>query len=262
MENISKKLESLGLTGKEAEVYTAILKIKKATVAKLADATGIKRTTIYHCLDDLIAKNLITKAVVDNKKYYFAESPKDSLNNLVEDKKRIVEAITPELQVFFGAETFQPEIKIYHNASGIRELFEDVLTSQEKKARYYVSDFGVEELLGETFVRSFVKRRIALGITSYTLRSARYKPEREEISEFKSLREIRYIPENISIKPYMCIYDNKVAFISAKEEKMGFIVYSKDFAEMQKTLFDVLWKNSGSGNGEESEEENYWSIKQ
>lgn len=41
----------------------------------------------------------------------------------------------------------------------------------------------------------------------------------------------------------MAIYDNKVVVISTKEEKLGFIIESQEFAQAQKVIFDMLWDN-------------------
>ena len=100
----------------------------------------------------------------------------------------------------------------------------------------------MEDLLGEDFLNDFIKKRVKAGIRSLSLRAFKYKPFREKgIIHQKLLREVRFIPENIEIKPYMCIYDNKVVIISAKEEKVGFIIESHEFAEAQKTIFDIIW---------------------
>lgn len=242
MHSFEKNLEELGITGKEAEVYMAILKLKKATVIQLAKAASVKRTTVYHCLDALIQNELIIKLIKDDKTFYMAEDPKTGLTNLLQAKKNAIDYVLPELKNIFGKQGIQPEIRVYRTLNGIRRLFEDVLTCEEKKERYYLSDFDLEEFLGESFTNKFIQNRIKAGIKSHSLRSFKYKPEREKgVIHAKELREVKYVPENINIKPYMCIYDNKVAFISAKQERLGFIVESKEFAEMQEVIFDMIW---------------------
>lgn len=242
MSSLENNLQELGISGKEAEVYMATLKLKKATVIQLAKATNVKRTTVYHCLDALIEKELIIKLIKDDKTFYVAEDPKASLSNLLQAKKNAIDSALPELKSIFGKEGIQPEIRVYRTLQGIRRLFEDALTNQEKKERYYLSDFDLEEFLGVEFANKFIQNRIKAGIKSLSLRSFKYKPEREKgIIHTKELREVKYIPEHINIKPYMCVYDNKVAFISPKEERLGFIVESREFAEMQKAIFDMIW---------------------
>ncbi|NCF75030.1 MAG: hypothetical protein GWO87_00905 [Xanthomonadaceae bacterium] len=245
MKNIEDKLKNLGISRKEAKIYIAALKIKKVTVAQIAVATEIKRTTVYHCLDSLIEKGLISKITKDDKKYYFAENPKASLNNLLREQKDIIADVLPKLKNIFGQDGFQPEIRIYRHKRGIKKVFENILTCQEKIDRYYISDFNVEDLLGEKFVDEFVKKRIKAGIKSLSLRSFKYKPRREKgILHIKQLREARFMPGEVNIKPYICIYDNKVAVISSKEEHLGFIIESKDFSDAQKAIFDIIWNNT------------------
>ncbi len=242
MENIEKKLEILGITGKERDVYISLLKLKKATVIELFRESGIKRTTVYHCLDDIIEKGLAIKVIKDNKKLYIAEDPKESLKDFIENKKSVINSLIPDLHGIFGKEAYHPEIRIYRNIEGIKKVFEDILTSAEKISRYYISDFNLEELVGNEYVDDFVRRRINAGIKSKSLRSFTYKPEREKgETHAKQLREVKFLPENISIKPYICIYDNKVVVISTKEEKLGFIIESKEFANAQKAIFDIIW---------------------
>lgn len=245
MENILEKLKSLEIEGKEAEIYLAALKMQKATVIELAQATNIKRTTVYHCLDALIGKGLVMKTSKDDHNYYVSEDPVVSLNSLLEAKKAAISSLLPDLKNLSGTGMYHPEIKVYRQTAGLRKIFEDVLESKEKIGRYYLSDFNLEEILGSDYVDHFVQRRIAAGIKSKSLRSFKYKPEREkDTTHAKQLREVKFIPENVIIKPYMAIYDNKVAVISTPEEKLGFIIESKEFAEAQKAIFDIIWNSA------------------
>jgi sugar-specific transcriptional regulator TrmB len=242
MNLVHENLEKLGINGKEIEVYLAVLKMEKASVIQLAKATGLKRTTIYHCLDDLLIKGLVTKMEKDGKRFFFAENPQEGFENIVREKKEAVQAILPELKSIFGAGVFQPEIKIYRHKSGLRKLFDEILDSMEKDLPYYISDFNLEELLGEKYVDDWVRRRIKLRLKSRSLRSFQYKPLREEgMLHSQQLREVRFLPEKVQIKPFVCIYGNKVAVISSKEENLGFVINSKDFAEAQRAIFELLW---------------------
>jgi len=45
------------------------------------------------------------------------------------------------------------------NLAGIKNIFEDVLTCKEKVARYYIADSSVDEMLGEDFLKAFVKKK-------------------------------------------------------------------------------------------------------
>ena len=243
MEDLESKLAQLGIDGRDKDVYLAVLRLRKATVIQLANTSGIKRTTVYHCLENLIQKGLVGRVVTDEKKYYFAESPEESLRSIVRRQEEVVKSIAPQLQDILGTGAVQPGIRTYYNANGIRKIFEDVLLAKEKTVRYYVSDLKVDELLGESFLEYFVKKRIEAGIRSLSLRTFQYKPEREQGgTHAKQMREVKFMSEGLVIQPYMCLYDNKMVVISAGE-KIGFIIESKEFAEAQKAIFDLIWNS-------------------
>lgn len=245
MEKLEKKLEKMGIDGKEAVIYIELLKLKEATVAQLSKNASIKRTSVYYCLEALMKKGLIGLTDKNNKKIYFVEDPKSSLNGLVEQQKSVIDEMLPQIRDIYGKGSSLPAIKIYYNEVGIKNIFEDVLACKEKVARYYISDFSVDEMLGESFLKYFVKRRILAKIKSLSLRNVTYEPEREkEVSQEKQLRETRFLPKNLVLAPYMCIYDNKSVVISPKE-KIGFIVESQEYADAQKAIFDTIWKISG-----------------
>lgn len=251
MEKLQKQFEKLGINGKEADVYVELLKLKEATVVQLSKNTAIKRTSVYYCLDALINKGIVGQTNKNSKKLYFVEEPKESLGNLISQQKSALEEMLPQIKDIYGKGNDLPAIKIYYNLSGIKNIFEDAINCKEKIARYYVSDLNIDEMLGETFLKSFVKKRIANKIKSLSLRTENYVPEREMASE-NQLRETRLMPEGLVFAPYMCIYDNKSVVISAKE-KIGFIIESQEFADAQKAIFDTIWnigKDSTDINGQ------------
>ncbi len=40
------------------------------------------------------------------------------------------------------------------------------------------------------------------------------------------------------------VYDNKVAIISSRKENYGVIIESREFADLQSMLFEMLWNAS------------------
>lgn len=67
MKDISKdtrgKLLELGLQAKDASVYTALLKLGRATPAEVAKVTGIKRVTVYAVAKNLVSRGLIAEDI-------------------------------------------------------------------------------------------------------------------------------------------------------------------------------------------------------
>lgn len=244
MEIIKEKLQSLGLSQKEAEIYLVLIKLKSATAVQLSKKTGIKRTTLYYCLDNLIFKGLIYIIEKDDKKIYIAEDPKESLRGILEEKKSVINSLSLDLKNIFGESTMIPEIKIYRNTQGLKKIFEGMLDSREKVIRCCIFNNLLEETLGQKFVDEIMEKRIKAGIACLSLRGLNsYLPPRELPGHAKQLRKVKFLPAEFQIKPYIAAYDNRVVIISGVEEKVGFTIESKELADSLKTLFDALWNS-------------------
>ena len=58
----------------------------------------------------------------------------------------------------------------------------------------------------------------------------------------EELRQTKFVPdENISWSPEVKIYNDKV-LIASWTEKMAVIIESKEYADLQKHVFEMLWE--------------------
>ncbi|MEK7106984.1 MAG: helix-turn-helix domain-containing protein, partial [Patescibacteria group bacterium] len=62
MHPISDSLSQLGLSGQESAVYLAALELGFSSISDIAKKAGIKRPTTYYIVDELIKKNLVSRA--------------------------------------------------------------------------------------------------------------------------------------------------------------------------------------------------------
>ena len=56
------------------------------------------------------------------------------------------------------------------------------------------------------------------------------------------MRELKFIPKGIDLSMSYWIYADNVAFVSAGKELYGFIVHSKEFTDMMKFNFNLMWE--------------------
>lgn len=101
---ISEQLKQLGFSTKEIDVYLAILKHNKILPNDIAEYTGIKRTTVYSVINDLLKKGVITQDLASAKKYIVALPPEDLINIVkkeelkLEKKKGLVNEAVEEIK--------------------------------------------------------------------------------------------------------------------------------------------------------------------
>lgn len=56
------------------------------------------------------------------------------------------------------------------------------------------------------------------------------------------MRESRFLPDKFSFTSTVIMYDDKVAFITAKKSFFAVVVESEEIAHMMKQIFWTLWE--------------------
>ena len=72
---IIEQLNQLGLNGRQARVYLALLQLGSATAIEIAKYTKYKHPTVYDVLDLLKEKRLITETLSGKRKIFSAVFP-------------------------------------------------------------------------------------------------------------------------------------------------------------------------------------------
>src|SRR4030042_577345 len=235
---IKQKLEEIGLTGKKADVYLAILQLGKATVVQIAKKAQIKRPTTYDILEDLIAKNLISQSFAGKKRYFVAEPP-DALKSLLKKQEEKVDQLMPELTSLFNITPHKPKIRYFEGKEGIIQVFEELLNNHEKKQFYFGSIKAMTDVVGHEYLDEWVKRRIKAKIKSYAIRlRAKELPMAGWGTSKKQIRELKFFPLEIKEDiTNIIIFDYKVAIYSGLAEGYGVIIESQELA----TTLKYIW---------------------
>ena len=240
-----EQLEMLGLRDKEARLYLAALTSKPFTVADISKKSGIKRPTCYIILDELTKRGLISIVPKAKKRLYKAEPPEA----LIKQAKRSLsyaEKFVPSLRELFQEGKETSIVKYYYGQNGIRNIYEDMLDSGVKEIYYIGSSGPLVEMIGDDFLRDFIKRCVGLGVKRISIRMREtelddpiYKNAGKE-----TLREIRYAPSNIYIPSTVYMYADKIAIISTTKSNFGILIENKEFHQTVLGLFKALWSIS------------------
>ncbi len=237
-------LLSLGLSKREVGVYVALLELGRTTVTKISRRAGINRTTGYDILDMLVHKNLIRLSGKEPREEYAAESP-DKIIVLLEQRLRetekqleVAREFLPQLKSMHTIQD-RPQVRFYEGISGLKEVYEDTLTSTEPIVAYAAYE-DMHNTLSNYFpeyYRRRAKKGISIrGIVPATEASiARAKHNEDE------KRDIAIIPKDkFDISPDIEIYDNKV-MIASWREKLGIIIESREIAYAMKKIFELAF---------------------
>src|SRR3989344_5229700 len=122
-------LSFLGLDGKTERVYRALLYLADAPVSRIAEETGIIRTSVYHMLEHLINLGLVSTYTSRGARRYVAENP-NKIKAHFEQRLILTERIIPELQKEMNKTSSSTEIKTYHGKEAIKSFIEDALDTK------------------------------------------------------------------------------------------------------------------------------------
>ncbi len=263
MEDIITKLQSLGISGREAEVYLALMQKNEMTAPEAAKLTTVSRTKVYEILQNLIKKGLCNERYKDGLKVFSCIEPGIALQNLLHSdeqelarKKKLAEQFTSELTNLYlkKSNTNDPldYIEVISDLGQLRERwtriqentkyeligftkppyvisFEDTLEIQEEPASRNIRLKGIYEYSHANTDEE--KEFLIKGIESY-------------VRLGEEVRMIKELPMKLVISDEMVsmfVLENRVTL------KMGLtamIVTHPDFAKMMKFVFETYWNLS------------------
>lgn len=244
-------LEDLGLTKTEIKIYLSLLKIGETTTTNIVKDANIHASKVYEYLEKLIQKGLVSYSIKNNKKYFFAEDPKN-LNMYVEEKmdvllsqKKEINSLLPELYLIQKKDQKKPKMKIFEGLYGIKTLrtfIYDVLDKNEKLLIIGAPKIGNEKLEG--FLLNWHKKRIKKGIICEYL----YDSDNQKfglIRKKMNLTKVKFLKNNISSPMWIEIFSKYVAIGHIiGNSAIVFLIEDEEIANGYRDYFNLLWKSS------------------
>ena len=245
MQNQEKILEEIGFSKKKAKIYLAVLSLGDASAIDIAKEVGIKRTTVYNILPELVLEGFVKKTIKNKKSVFFVENP-DLLKTQLEEKLRLINKALPEIRSLQNVLPFKPKIIFYEGFGGAKELYKDTLDSLSD-GDTLLSFTGItnyQNLMPKDISKEYIGNRLKKKIRIRVIATKSDVMEQWQRDAIKELREIKIV-ENDKFKfdGDIEIYGNKVAMISYKENFMGVVIESKEISQMQRMAFELMWNS-------------------
>ncbi|MEY2641148.1 MAG: hypothetical protein RL150_541 [Candidatus Parcubacteria bacterium] len=236
-------IDDMGFSEKKALVYLTLLELGEVPAADIAKRAGIKRTTVYNILPELLREGLIKKYRSNKKTLYFVEDT-TSLLDRMHERTLGIERIIPTLHLLQSATTVRPKITHYEGRDGIMNLYLDMIANLGPREEL-LSVVGTQnylELMPTHVLEDYSRKRIAQGGPHRMIAG-----DSEFIRQFKyndsdKTRQIKILQSaDSAFDAEVRIFNNRVALISPKENFLGMIIESADLYKLHKMLFERLW---------------------
>lgn len=247
--NLDDILKSFNLPPSSQKIYKELLENGETTPRMLSERLSITRPSTYDHLSLLKKKGLIVERKVDNKSYFalddirqVADVLQENIDSLSEKKEMFLKMLPDLLN---SSRTENPTIKFFEGKLGLSHLLNDILWNSRDTIYTMWPYNEMLSVLGKEALIRFNNRRIQEKIEIHALWTEKNESLNDYIWEGKdALIKRKHLKKDSSISMGYTIYGDKVSFISSHKEIFGFIVHSKDFADLMRLHFDVLWSGS------------------
>ncbi|OGI28664.1 MAG: hypothetical protein A2288_00785 [Candidatus Moranbacteria bacterium RIFOXYA12_FULL_44_15] len=241
---MQNQLEKLGFDPKEATLYLALLELGEAGIVEISRKSGLKRTTVYHILDDLKSRGLVSQNQKGKKVRYMAEDP-HSIGQSLKEKEALFEKTLPELLSIANMFEKKPAIRYFEGLNGIKEVYNDELKHESSELlcwwaesyaifgdEFFYDYYVPERLKKKIWVRSIMPRNDAM---------AKYDANNE-----KELRQVRVADlEPTFAELEISLYGKSKVSIKSFQEKFALIIESRALFNTLKNIFELQWKSLG-----------------
>lgn len=249
---LSKLFNELGLPPNAERIYVWILENGACSARTLAENLGLPRPSVYDNLKLLMQKGLVLEREEENRKYFQIDDV-NNLPRLLSDKIDVLKKEQSDLSLLLPKlkkhkNAIEPKIRFFSGIEGVKQVLSDMLwyRSIETYAMWPITE--MVDILGKEYFERLNRKRIPRHISIRAI-----WPENKKVS-FKEypflgtgkghLRDLRLGPKGMNADMGYWIYADKVAFVSSRKESFGFVIHSRDFAEMMKAQFNTIWHQS------------------
>ncbi len=229
-------LEEIGLSKGEVSVYFSLLRLGETKVGNIIEKSGMASSAVHNSVNTLIEKGLVSYIKKGKIKFYQAIPPKQILG-FIEDKKKKFLKILPELELQQKKAEEKQDAEIFESTKGIISMLNILIEDTRRGDEYLFFAINVKEINEEIqeFFEMYDAKRKARGLIVNGLSSKDLK----KLFIKRKILKMKYvdfpIPSNISI----C--KDRIAFFSWGEKPVGYLIKSKQIAEMYKKYFKDVW---------------------
>ena len=232
-----------GLAEAEAQVYFASLSLGPTTVIKLAQKTGIKRTTIYSIIETLKQKGLMRIEVTGFKQKFVAESP-EKLSSILDARRARFQELLPEFSALYNLQGNESVIKYYEGVEAVKGIYETLIKDIKPGQDYLVmSNQDAWLNIDEKYFMDFLYRRAKLPIKIRMM----FQPS-ELASKIKSIEKnlnskVKILPEGVQLKTNLVVTPQRVLIHQLTEPIIGIVIENKSVIQMHKEMYEVIWNS-------------------
>ncbi len=245
-------LKPFGLSPEESKIYLHLLQNGIHSALTISRQINMARTKVYRILDNLYDKKLIFHKLDDIGIKFGANTPKQ-LELLIIEKEQEAHAlrrsaplILQQLEALTGTDHFNSQVRYYKGKQGLEQVTWNSTKAKDEIKIYEVSstmDAFLDSAFAEKVRSELLVNQVHVKQLTNQLKIAKFTEVRNHVKYFW---EPRYLnPKDLLIQFEVLIYDDVYTMYSYEHNDIFCVeIYNSRLAEMQKQLFNFIWKKS------------------
>lgn len=238
----------LGLKETSISVYITILRMGSGNITDIAKKTGIKRTTTYQYLEELLEKGLIQQTKRGKRLEYAATHPRSIVSYLEKEKRSLdytknrINAIIPELESLYAQSASKPNIVTYEGRRGLIAAYEEIFNTWQDIYTIY-SPEAFFSLFSKEENHALLMKVKEHEITIHNLiEKSEAATEQLNMKEYVSFVKNKTLSTSMKFQSDLLVTGDKLALISF-ENRVAVVITDKAIADMQRTFLTFVWKS-------------------
>ena len=266
--DLISKLQDIGLTGREAEIYINMLQKKEFKAPEIAKITTISRTKIYEVLQNLVNKGVCNERYEDGKKIYSVIEPEIAINHIISvyqqeliRREKVASILERQLSLIHNNNSYKDEpldyIEIVKNKEQVAKKWLGINKNAKKEILIFTkppfASSPKEAIAEEKRLRNTYKDRRQVnqrdiceykGITSESEKIKFIKIVSALIANEEEVRIVKELPMKLAI------FDEKITMLSLNDtislqpSVTTMIINHPNFAMALKKVFESTWKEA------------------
>ncbi|MCH7567926.1 MAG: hypothetical protein IIA87_00755 [Nanoarchaeota archaeon] len=230
-----EKLQRLGMTKSESQVYQLLVKYGSISGSQLAKKSGIDRSTTYNLLVSLNAKGFVSYIIKEGIKIYQISNP-SNLRKFAEDSIQIAESVIEEINKTKQKILTESIAEVYEGPNAPKVMYNYYLESKDQEF-YVYGGYGKMFQKLEPEMKGYIKKFISNKNFLYSFVS----------KDYPNLENLRKIPGKIkrtdfkSLPAGFTIGSDSVTFHVYEDESQVISIKHPQIAKVMRELFEIAW---------------------
>ncbi len=238
---LTKILTDVGFSENQALVYLACLKLGTASIWDISIVSGVKRTTCYVVMGDLIAKGVASVSEKTKKSLYTVISPNDLFFNLKIKQNKLIESMH-ELNALTSRTHSKPRVRMFEGVGGVEQAYKLSLNLPEGGE---ILIYGTPEIYVnyKNMVAEYLKLRVAKNIKVRAIIADTELGREVTKNDASILRETRVLPRDIyDQNTEINILPDSIIYVAhSEDEPFATVIENSTLAREEKNRFEILW---------------------